>query len=115
MKQFINGLLFLIFGVSVWLLIFQGFAAPGLSPFGGFCLRLMAAVTGQWLVCRTARSDFLKILPATLTSFFAVWGFFLMLTAPSWQHATFAGFLMDYVSPAMGCWAVWWLYQKYYR
>lgn len=115
MKQFFNGLLFLIFGVSIGFLVFQGFAAPSLSPLGDFCLRLLAAVSGQWFVCRAAKNPFVSMLPAIATSFFAVWGFFLMLTSPSWRHATLVGFLMDYVSPAACCWAVWWLYQKYYR
>ena len=115
MKQFLNSLLFLVFGVSIGLLVFHGFAAPTLSPFGAFCLRLLAAITGQWFVCRVARFPLCQMLPAIVVSFFAVWGFFLMLTVPSRQHATFGGFLTDYVSPAVCCWAVWWLYQKYYK
>lgn len=115
MKSFLNGLLALVFGISIWLLVFQGFAAPTLSPFGNFCLRVLAAVAGQWLVCRTARTSFRRMLPAIAVSFFAVWGFFLLLTSPSWRHATFGGFLMDYVSPAAGCWTVWWLYHAYYK
>lgn len=114
-KQFLNSLLFLVFGVSIGLLVFHGFAAPTLSPFGAFCLRLLAAITGQWFVCRVARSPLCQMLPAIVVSFFAVWGFFLMLTVPSRQHATFGGFLTDYVSPAACCWTVWWLYQKYYK
>lgn len=106
-------LLFLISGISVWLLLFQGFAVPALSPLGDFLLRLLAALSGQWLICRLARPSFLGILPAVLTSFFAVWGLFVLLTAPSWQHATFPGFLGDYLAPAAACWAVWWLHRSY--
>lgn len=113
MKSFVNGLLWLIFGVSIWLLVFQGFAAPSLTPLGNLCLRILAAASGEFLLCRLTRRDFLRLLPAIGSSFFAVWGFFLLLTSPSWQHATFGGFLADYASPAAVCWLVWWLHSRY--
>lgn len=115
MKSILNGLLWMIFGVSIWLLVFQGFAAPSLSPLGNLCLRLLAAGSGQWVICRMAKKDYQRLLPAVGTSFFAVWGFFLLLTSPSWQHATFGGFLADYGSPAAACWIVWGLYRSYYK
>ena len=114
MKFLVNGLLFLIFGICAWLLVFQDYAAPTLSPLGNFFLRFLVAVTGQWLVCRIARTGFRQMLPVICTSFFAVWGFFLMLTSPSWRHATFGRFLADYVTPTAGCWGVWLLYHRYY-
>ena len=115
MKGFINSLLFLTFSISIGLLIFRGNAAPTLSLFGVFCLRLLAAVCGQWLVCRIAGGKSRQMLPAIAVSFYAVWGFFLLLTVPSRQHATFGGFLTDYLSPAVTCWTVWWLYRIYYK
>ena len=115
MKRFMDGLLVLLFGASLYVLIFQGFAAPHLSPFGNLCLRILAAGSGQWLICRKARTDLVRLIPAVCLSFFAVWGFFLLLTSPSWQHATFGGFLRDYASPALVCWTVWGMYRRYYR
>lgn len=114
MKSFFSGVLCLVFGVSLWLLVFQGFAAPSLSPLGNLCLRLLAAGSGEFLLCRLTRTDFLRLLPAVAASFFAVWGFFLLLTSPSWRHATFGGFLADYVSPAAMCWTVWGIHRRYY-
>jgi len=114
-KSFINALLWLVFGVSIWFLGFQGFAAPSLPPLGALFLRILAAASGELLICRLARSDFFRLLPAIGASFFAVWGFFLLLTSPSWRHATFVGFLADYVSPAAMCWLVWWLYRRYHK
>lgn len=114
-KRILNGFLVLILGISLYLLVFQGFAAPHLSPFGNLCLRILAAASGQWLVCRNARLDLVRLLPAVCLSFFAVWGFFLLLTSPSWQHATFGGFLADYAAPAICCWLVWWMYRRYYK
>lgn len=115
MKSFFNCLLCLIFCVCLFLLVFQGFAFAALPALGDFCLRLLAAASGQWLVCRIGRNGLHRMLPVVLTSFFAVWGFFLMLTSPSWQHATFGGFLADYVTPAAVCWTVWGLYRTYYK
>ena len=114
-KRILNGLLVLILGISLYLLVFQGFAAPHLSPFGNLCLRILAASSGQWLICRNARLDLVRLLPAVCLSFFAVWGFFLLLSSPSWQHATFWGFLADYVSPAAASWAVWDAYRRFYK
>lgn len=105
----------LLCGICLWLLLFQGFAAPSLSSFGNFSLRFLAAVSGQWLVCRSAKSELTQLLPALGTSLFAVWGFFLFLTSPSWRHATFGGFLADYAAPAICCWLVWWMYRRYYK
>lgn len=113
--SFFNTLLILCFGASMGVLLLQGFGLPALPAFADLCLRVLAAASGQWLACRIGRNSLQRGLPLAVTFCFAVWGFFLLLTAPSWQHATLPGFLADYASPALACSSVWWLYRKYYR
>ena len=112
MKQARNILLGTIFVLCLYLLLMQGFAAPTLSGFAELLLRIAAAVSIQLLLCHTGKKPALRALPLALTALLAIWGFFLLLTAPSWQYATLWRFLADYVSPVFGCIAAWLIYRK---
>lgn len=103
MKKLINFLLGVVFTVCMFLLTMQGFAAPTLPGFADLLLRIAAALCIQLLLLRISKKLWLRILPLALTALLAVWGFFLLLTSPSWVHATVWGFLADYVSPVIGC------------
>lgn len=102
-----------LFASSTLALALQGFGLPPLSPSAILLLRCCSAISIQWLMHRIAIRKYIKILPLAITILLCVWGFFLLLTSPSWQHATFTGFLADYASPAVCCTLVWILCERF--
>ena len=115
MRQLYNFLLGVGFCICLYLLVFQGFAAPVLSPLADLLLRFVAASCIQYLTLRGCRQELFRFLPLMLTFLLAVWGIFLFLTSPSWQNATLSSLLADDVTPLLGCCAAWLLYRKLYR
>lgn len=112
MRTLFNLFLGAIFLVCLVLLWFQGFVFPALSPILSLLLRCLAASSFQWLVCRTALRRYTRVIPMLLCSILCIWGFFLFLTSPSWQNATFSDFLFDYAAPTLSCGLV---YSLWYR
>lgn len=115
MRQLYTFLLGAGFCVCLYLVVFQGFAAPSLPTLWDALLRFSAAICIQLLLIRTGKSGLVRIAPLALALLAAVWGFFLFLTSPSWQGATFGAFLADYITPMLGCGAAWLLYRRLYR
>ena len=113
-RQFCNFLLMANLGICMYLMVFEGFAAPEIPTLGDALLRFLAALCLQLLTLRLGRKEILRFAPLSAAFLIAVWGFFLLLTSPSWRHATFGGFLADYVSPAAMCWTVWGIHRRYY-
>lgn len=102
MKRVWNTLLGLGFALCLWLLVFQGFAAPSLSEIQNALLRFAAAFFLQWLLLRVGKNVWIRSLPLAAVGILAVWGFFLFLTSPSWQNATLWHYLADYATPLLG-------------
>lgn len=100
------------FCICLYLVAFQGFAAPALPTALDALLRFCAALCIQLLAMRIRRYPMLHAAPFFLAFFLAVWGFFLFLTSPSWQGATFVHFLADYGTPLAGCAIAWLLRRK---
>lgn len=115
MRTFFNFFLCVLFLICILLLCFQGFAFPALSYLSRLLLRCLAASSFQWLICRTALRSFPKIIPLLICGILCIWGFFLYLTSPSWQNATFSGFLQDYVSPTISCALVYVMWLRFHR
>jgi len=113
-RQLYNFLLGVGFCICLYLLVFQGFAAPVLPPLLDFILRFVAAACIQYLSLRIARQELVRFLPLMLTFLLAVWGIFLFLTSPSWQNATLGSLLADYVTPLLGCCSAWLVHRKLY-
>lgn len=112
MRQLYAFSLGLGFGICLYLVVFQGFAAPALSTGADALLRLGAGVCIQLLAIRLRGYYLLRFSPLALTSLLAVWGFFLFLTSPSWQGATLGMYLADYLTPVLGCMSALLLYFK---
>ena len=84
-------------------LLLQGFALPAFSPALLLLLRFGGAFFAQWLFFRASQKKWVRFLPLFLTTVASVWGFFLFLTSPSWQNATFGHFVADYFSLFLSC------------
>lgn len=66
-------------------------------------LRMISAFSAQMLLCRIGRCHIVTVIPLFLTGAIAAWGTYLYLVSPHWIHATFGGFMADYVSPFICC------------
>lgn len=84
-------------------LLFQGFAFPSLSPAVLVLLRIAGAVCLQWLFLGLWQKTLVRAIPSMAAGCFAVWGFFLYLTSPSWRGATFGDLMADNFSYLGGC------------
>lgn len=89
--------------LSAAALLFQGFAFPALSPAVMVVLRIAGAACLQWLFLRLWPKKLIRAIPALIAGCFAVWGFFLYLTSPSWRGATFGDLMADNISYLGGC------------
>lgn len=114
-RQLYNLLLGFGFGICLYLLVFQGFAAPALPPLLDGVLRFVSAGCIQFLALRIGKHDLIRMVPFGLAFLLAVWGFFLFLTSPSWQNATFGDLFADYMTPLFGCLAACLLHRRLYR
>ena len=114
MRQFCNVLLMVILGICVYLMAFQGFAAPEIPTLGDALLRFLASLCLQLLTLRMGRKETVRYGPMGAAFLFAVWGFFLFLTSPSWQGAVFGAALADYLTPICGCVTGWLIHRKLY-
>lgn len=103
MKIFIHILLGICSAACAAALILQGFLFPSLPQWADLLLRLAGAMLVQMLTLRICEKKLLRYAPLMVSAIAAVWGFFLLLSSPSWIHATTAGFLQDYASFFGGC------------
>ena len=87
--------------LAAWLL--QGFAFPALPPAALFWLRVGIAFFAQWLFFRACKKNWLRVLPLLLSTLIAVWGYFLYLTAPSWENVTLKHLFGDYFVFFLSC------------
>lgn len=115
MRQIYMVLLGFGFCICLYLVGFQGFAAPVLPLALDALLRFCAALCIQLLAMRLRRYPMLHVVPSLLAFFLTVWGFFLFLTSPSWQSATFGHFLADYATPLLGCGFAWLFHRRLHR
>ena len=114
MRQFCNFLLMSILGICMYLMVFEGFAAPEIPTLGDALLRFLAALCLQLLTLRLGRKEVLRFAPMAAAFLLAVWGFFLFLTSPSWQGAVFSTAMADYLTPVCGCVTGWLIHRKLY-
>lgn len=98
MKTFINILLSLLSAACAAALLLQGFVIPELGFWPELGLRIGVALFLQLLMLRISRKKLVRYIPLMASAVAAVWGFFLLLTSPSWRNATVGGFLYDYVT-----------------
>ena len=103
MKIFINILLGLCSAACAAALLLQGFLFPALPGWADVLLRVETALFLQLLTLRIWDKKLLRCAPLLVSAGAAVWGLFLLLTSPSWIHATVGGFFRDYVSFLGGC------------
>ena len=106
MKLFLNILLGLLSAACAAALLLQGFVIPDLGFWPDLALRIGVAVFAQSLMLRVSKKKLVRYIPLILTAIAAVWGFFLLLTSPSWRGATVGGFFYDYVTFFGACGAV---------
>lgn len=113
-----NVLLGLAAVASAMVLLFQSFAFPTITPDACLALRIAGSVCCQWFFLRITDKKALQAIPLYIAGAFAVWGFFLYLTSPSWLGATFSALISDYVIYAIGCLfvcAMAWLLPRIFR
>ena len=98
MKLFVNILLGLLSAACAAALLLQGFVIPDLGFWPDLGLRIGAVLFLQILMLRATRKKLVRYIPLMISAIAAVWGFFLLLTSPSWRNATVGGFFYDYVT-----------------
>ena len=103
MKLFIQAVLGLFCAVCAAALLLQGFVFPALPGWADLLLRLCIGIFAQLLLLGLTRKKLLRYLPVMISAIAMLWGFFLLLTSPSWRGATVEGFLRDYASFFGGC------------
>lgn len=96
MKTFVNILLGLLSGACAAALVLQGFVIPNLESGIDILLRIGMAAFLQILMLQLTDKKLLRYAPLLVSAVAAVWGFFLLLTSPSWVNATVEGWLHDY-------------------
>lgn len=101
MKKTIDTLLAIVVIITA-LLLFWPFAMW--TDTLSLILRVISSFAAQTLLCRIAKENIVKTIPAILTGAFAAWGTYLYFTSPNWCGTTFWGSLIaDYVSPFVCC------------
>lgn len=103
MKIFVNILLGLGAVLCAAGLLLQSFLFPALPDWADLLLRIGGAMLLQLLMLRLIKKKLVRYLPLMLSAAAASWGFFLLLTSPSWRGATTYDFLQDYASFLGGC------------
>lgn len=103
MKIFINILLGLFTAACAAALLLQGFVIPELGFWPELGLRIGAAGFLQILLLRLTKKKLVRYLPLMVSAVAAAWGFFLLISSPSWRGATVGGYLYDYVSFFAAC------------
>ena len=98
MKLFFNILLGLLSAACAAALLLQGFVIPDLGFWPDLGLRIGLALFLQILMLRVTTKKLVRYSPLMVSAIAAVWGFFLLLSSPSWRNATIGGFLYDYAS-----------------
>jgi len=98
MKTLRNILLGLLSAACAAALLLQGFVIPELGFWPNLGLRIGVALFLQILMLCVSQKKLVRYIPLLVSAIAAVWGFFLLLTSPSWRKATVGGFLYDYVS-----------------
>jgi len=91
----------------LYMLFFQGFGFPSISPVLDAILRILSGLSLQLLVFCTARRTWVRLLPLILSVLAALWGGWLFACSDSWHTATFGTYFADYCTAAIGCVAVW--------
>lgn len=84
-------------------LLFQGFMFPALGSSLSILLRIILGITSQWLFISIFQRPVTKAIPTMISLGIAFWGFFLLLTSPSWLGVTFGIFFRDYATFLVGC------------
>ena len=103
MKLFLNILLSAACAACAGALLLQGILFPVLPTWANILLRLGGAIFLQILFLRIARQKLLRYLPLVASAIAALWGFFLLLTSPSWVNITLGSFFRDYGIFFIGC------------
>ena len=96
-----------IFAISLYILVFQGFGFPNISPMVNYSLRFLAALCAQISVLSTSRAKLLRAVPVVLTALLALWGGILFVGSDSWQGVRFGAYFADYCTPFLGCCTAW--------
>ena len=118
MKIALNTILGICAVACALTLLFQGFMFPVLSNGLSVTLRIGLGIFSQWLLLNISQRPVVKAIPTMIALTVAMWGFFLLLTSPSWLGATFGGFVADYATFSIGCvwvWAMAWFLPRLWR
>ena len=91
----------------LYMLFFQGFGFPSISPVLDAILRILSGLSLQLLVFFVTRRTGLRLLPLILSVLAALWGGWLFAFSESWSTVTFDLYVADYCTAAIGCAAVW--------
>ena len=105
--------LLFISAVSLYILVFQGFGFPPISDFWNIALRILAAILLQLFFCRSKWTAVIRLLPMLATTAFALWCIRLYLV--SWTHTSLLTLVSEFLSPALSCAAVLFLYLRFKR
>lgn len=90
-----------IFFTSLYILVFQGFGFPAISPFWNAALRMIAAGSIQSFFLGTKWPKLLQCLPLFVSGCLAFWACWMYLTA--WSNTGFLTLMFEFLSPALTC------------
>ena len=105
----LDAFLLLLFAVSLYILVFQGFGFPSINGFWHLILRVSAAASAQVFFCRRGLPTLLRLLPLLATGCFALWSVWLFCTA--WEHTSFSALFRDFLSPFVSCGVILFLFR----
>ena len=106
-KTVYTAVLILALICMLYMLFFQWFGFPSISPVLDAVLRILSGLSLQLLVFCTARRTWVRLLPLILSVLAALWGGWLFAFSESWSTVTFGMYFADYCTAAIGCAAVW--------
>ncbi len=106
-KGMINASMIVIFIVSLYIVVFQGFGFPNISNGLDAFLRILLAVSVQVLIITNLKPIWIRLLPTVIAAGIALWGVYV-----HWADMTFGMYFVDYGTFLVGC-ALGWLVVKF--
>ena len=113
-KSVISTVTATVCAIALYILVFQGFGFPNISPMVDCLLRFLAALCMQIFVLGVFRRKWLRAVPVVLTALLALWGGILFVGSDSWQGVRFSAYVSDYCTPFLGCCVAWAAYKVMY-
>lgn len=97
-----NVVMMLIFIVSLYVVLFQGFGFPNISDNIDMLLRIILAFSIQSIIITNLKLTFIRLIPTIIACAVALWGGFLFITSDAWANVSFGMYFADYCTFFVG-------------